>query len=177
MRNGAAWSTRVWREIVWPALADQFPDYRYVTIEDRADPLARMLDADGGTDAYLVRPGHPPIGLAQRAQAIAPTATPYNTFSIRVALPSNLPTEIHKSWEARCDPVLYRAQLTGQAYLRERTEELLSAAIAVSTAIFDAVQTRVRRIYTNPDDGNLFTAVPWKQVTLRASVDDRLRLF
>jgi hypothetical protein len=176
-QKSAEWSRRVWATVVWPALAHYFPDHKYTPIEDLPHDLARSLDCDGGTDAFLIRRGSPPIGLATRAQALEIREPLYNTYTLRVVKPSGLPTEIHKRWTARCDPVVYHAALTGQAYLRDVTDELLTAAISLSAEIIDAVPRKSRPVLVNPADGVLFTYVAWKEVPLRAEYGSQPRLF
>lgn len=135
--------------------------------------FAKTLDMLAGIDAWqvLTSPGAM-RGLASRVQ----WGHPYNSFTVRVALPSGADTEYHKrirALENRELGYLY-PHLTVQAYLDKRGGKLLSAAVVRTEALFKKARLLVENRgklrleersnlfgFHQHDDGTEFLYMTW----------------
>lgn len=161
-------STRAFVEVVWPALTPVLGgESQYMPIEGIAGhELAHQLDMVAGIDGFQIR--HDRLfmrGIATRVQWIRTGSKPYDTFSIRVSRPSGGITERDK----RLVAVQFRAygplfpDLTIQAYLREKTNELLSVGVVKTVDLFRCVHKHpsgIRRKAGN--GGEEFEAYPFE---------------
>lgn len=166
-------STRAFIEVVWPALAPVLGgDSEYLPIEGSAgQELAEHLDMIAGIDGFQIRSDRLFMrGIATRVQWIRQGYKPYDTFSVRVSRPSGGTTERDK----RLIAVQFRGHgplfpdLTIQAYLREKTNELLSVGVVKTVDLFRCVQKHpsgIRRAAGN--GGEQFEAYPFEYLRER----------
>lgn len=138
-------SSRVFVEIVWPAIAPILgEDSRYVPVEGAMNrDIVRDLDTHAGIDGFQVGDSLGVMrGVATRVQWIRPGMTPYNTFTVRVKRPSGSMTEKDKRIRAILNDgygILY-PNLTIQAYLRDQSDDLLSVGVVLTKDLFTCVQ-------------------------------------
>lgn len=150
--------TKAFVEIVWPKIAPILGDGNaYMPVEGGAsDELAHYLDTIAGIDGFQIREDRLFIrGIATRVQWIRNPFPPFNTFTVRARRPSGNPTEREK----RLCAIQFRdhgplfPDLTIQAYLREETDELLSAGIVKTVDLYACVQKHPSGVFKRAGNG------------------------
>ncbi len=137
-------SSRVFLDVVWPAICPLVGGGRIKPVESATDKsMKHDLDTLAGIDGFQMLDQQGVMrGIASRVQWIREGMQPYRTFTIRVKRPSGAPTEREKrlyAIEHRHLGFLY-PNLTIQAYVRERTNELLSVGLIHTEDLFMCVR-------------------------------------
>lgn len=137
-------SSRVFVDIVWPAITDIVGGGRLKPVEGNAEKgLEQDLDMLAGIDGFQMLDKQGVMrSIATRVQWIPPQRSAYRTFTIRKSRPNGAKTEREK----RLDAIEHRdlgclyPHLTIQAYVRKSTEELLSVGIIRTIDLFACVR-------------------------------------
>jgi hypothetical protein len=125
--------------------------------------FAAQLDQIAGIDAWVIQRGTYMYGLASRVQWIKTEQgkRPYNTFSVRMSRPNGVPTEYQKRKAQIATSGALYPKWTCQAYLADSDSSFLTAGVAMTEHVIEAVDRGIGRMQPAPK-GVLFWAVPWK---------------
>ncbi len=161
-------SATAFERLAWPAIAPLIGGGRFVSLENRSDATAKLLDQQAGFDALQIIDDGSMCGLACRMQ---PTAHAWDTFTIRHSRKSGTITEyakrlvaIHEKFSGYLVP-----RWTVQGYYNKAKGGLISVA-AVNTHelmiyIYRDLQkpeaSRRTEIKPNGSDGNTFLVASW----------------
>lgn len=131
--------------IVWPAVKELplIGGGQLQPVEASSDAeFAKTLDMLAGIDAWQVLTSPMAMrGLASRVQ----WGPAYNSFTVRIALPSGAETEYHKRIRAldQTEQGFLYPHLTVQAYLDQQGGTLLSAAVVRTADLFEKARLLV----------------------------------
>lgn len=161
----ASFTTRAFREIVWPEIGAMCGGGNLVSLEGPSSDL----DTRGGIDAYQVfRTGVRTI--AQRTQRVDEYDKP-STFTIRVDRADGGITE----WEKRVDALDRNNDLptiTVQAYVMEQKAYMVKAGIVHTRPFYQWARQNRHHFHRKEarDDGNGFLIIPWLLLMLDSNV-------
>ena len=165
-------SARLFVDVVWPAISPLLGGGDFVSLEsENAAGLKFSLDTLAGIDGFQVqRRDNFVRGIATRVQCVKSHDEAYNTFTIRYSRANGAETEWVKrvrAITAEYTPLAY-PELTVQAYVHRDTDELISAAIVPTRALYLYAlrwqdQEARNRLFTwqNWHDKNQFLVIPW----------------
>lgn len=128
----------MFRSVVWPAIS--IHEYKLLQMEnEEGNVLAKELDMRAGIDAWVVK-NNGIIGMSCRIQWIEKDKMdPFNTFTIRVKRDTGAESELDKRYSAMKEGLII-PQITCQAYLDLKTNELLSVGITKTAHIFKCLE-------------------------------------
>lgn len=125
-----------------------------------ANQFAAQLDQIAGIDAWIVQKDSYMFGLGSRVQWVK---RPFNTFTVRMRRPNGVPTEYEKrKAQIATSGALYPKWMC-HAYLAEANSCFLTAAVALTEDVIDAVDRKVGRKRT-AYDGVEFWEVKWREM-------------
>ena len=124
------WTAGLFQQNVWPRISELCGGGEMIAMEVNVDRLADSFDKYSGIDAWQVLPEMGMRGIGSRIQRVNDDVRPYDSFTVRARRFSGAKTEFAKRVQAiESNRGYLYPYLTVQAYVRERDNELLSAAV------------------------------------------------